>query len=298
MNIHQQTNMSSSSDQSKRKTWIIVVLGIVVVAFLSISVLPFFNTQANQQQANRNDAASSPNTPQSQQQQQNLADQARGYEAVLEKEPENESALQGLIQVRIQQGDIEGALVPLEKLADLNPEQEGYRILLAQAKQQIGDLEGASDAYRKILDDKPGNLRALQGVVDLMLQQDRPETAITELKDTLAVAETPDQDIDTTGVKLLLAQVYGRTEKYEGAIALYKEVADENPGDFRPVLGQALVQQRQGNDEVAKPLYEKAFNLAPPEFKDQIKQMTPLLTDENAAQPEENASPQPEESEE
>ena len=275
--------MSSSPNPSRRKTWILVVIGIIVVAFVGVSVLPFINSGGNEPQQ-----ANSSQSPQVQPQQEDLDAQARGYEAVLEKEPENESALQGLIEVRIQQGDIEGALIPLEKLADLNPEQEAYRILLAQAKQQTGDLEGASDAYRLILDEKPGNTRALQGLVDLLLQQNRPEAAIGELRDTLEVAENQETEIDTTGVKLLLAQVYGRTEKFDGAIEIYQEVANNNPADFRPVLGQALVQQRKGNEEAAKPLYEKAFNLAPAQFKDQIKQMTPLLTDENATPQSEN----------
>jgi tetratricopeptide (TPR) repeat protein len=286
--------MSSSPDKPQRKTWILVVIGIIVVAFVGVSVLPFLNSRGNQQQAGNPSPTSQ--QPQSQQQQEDLASQARGYEAVLEKEPENENALQGLIEVRIKQGDIEGALPPLEKLADLNPDQEAYRILLAQAKQQVGDLEGAAQAYRQILDQQPANARALQGLVNLLLQQDRPEAAIGELEDTLEFAKTSDTEVDTTGVKLLLAQVYGRTERFDGAIALYKEVAKNNPDDFRPVLGQALVQQRQGNEEAAQPLYEKAFNLAPPQFKDQIKQMTPLLTDENTTQPEsqpqENATPQ------
>ena len=273
--------MSSSSDKPKQKTWILVVIGIIVAAFIGVSVLPFLNSVGNQQQAN-NPASSSPST---EQQQQDLAEQARGYEAVLEKEPENESALQGLIEVRIKQGKIEAALPPLEKLADLNPDEDAYRILLAQAKQQVGELEGASNAYRQVLDEQPGNPRALQGLVDLLLQQDRPEAAIGELKDTLELAKNSDTEIDTTAVKLLLAQVYGRTEKFEGAIALYQEVAENNPNDFRPILGQALVQQQQGNKEAAKPLYEKAFDLAPAQFKDQIKQMTPLLTDENTSQP-------------
>ncbi|AFZ45465.1 tetratricopeptide TPR_2 [Halothece sp. PCC 7418] len=271
--------MSSSPDQKKNKTWILVVIGIIVVAFVGVSVIPFLNPDSPQQ-------ANNPSSAQTPPEQANLADQARGYEAVLEKEPDNESALQGLIEVRIQQGDIEGALPPLEKLADLNPDQQAYRILLAQAKQQVGDLEGAADAYRTILDNQPGDPRALQGLVDLLLQQNRPEAAIGELKDTLALAEGGNEDINTTSIKLLLAQVYGRTEQFDGAIALYEEVADSNPGDFRPVLGQALVQQEKGDDEAAKPLYEKAFDLAPAQFKDQIKQMTPLLTDENTTQPE------------
>lgn len=269
--------MSSSQDKQSKKTWILVVLGLIVIAFVGVSILPFLANRDQPQQAT-NGA--------NQQQQEELADQARGYEAVLEREPDNENALQGLLEIRLQQGDVEGAIAPLEQLADLNPEQEAYRILLAQAKQETGDVEGAASAYRYILDEQPGDPRALQGLVDLYLQKDRPEAAIGELEETLELAENNEIDVDTTSIRLLLAQVYARMDDFDRAIALYQELAEADPSDFRPVLGQALVKQEQGDEEAAKPLYEEAFALAPAEYKDQIRDMTPLLDDENAELPE------------
>lgn len=269
--------MSSSQDKQSKKTWILVVLGLIVIAFVGVSILPFLANRDQPQQAT-NGA--------NQQQQEELADQARGYEAVLEREPDNENALQGLLEIRLQQGDVEGAIAPLEQLADLNPEQEAYRILLAQAKQETGDVEGAASAYRYILDEQPGDPRALQGLVDLYLQKDRPEAAIGELEETLELAENNEIDVDTTSIRLLLAQVYARMDDFDRAIALYQELAEADPSDFRPILGQALVKQEEGDEEAAKPLYEEAFALAPAEYKDQIKEMTPLLDDENAELPE------------
>lgn len=269
--------MSSSQNKQSKKTWVLVVIGFVVVAFVGVSVLPFLANRGGEPQANN---------PQTEQQQEELADQARGYEAVLEREPENENALQGLLEIRLQQGDVQGAISPLEQLADLNPDQDAYRILLAQAKQQTGDVEGAATAYRTILDEQPGDTRALQGLVDLFLQEGRPEAAIGELEETLELAENNEIEVDTTSIQLLLAQVYARTDDFDDAIALYKKLSKEDPNDFRPILGQALVKQEQGNDEAAKPLYEEAFSLAPAEYKDQIKGMTPLLNDENAEVPE------------
>ena len=272
--------MSSSQDKQSKQTWILVVLGLIVIAFVGVSILPFLANRDQPQQAT-NGA--------NQQQQEELADQARGYEAVLEREPDNENALQGLLEIRLQQGDVEGAIAPLEQLADLNPEQEAYRILLAQAKQETGDVEGAASAYRYILDEQPGDPRALQGLVDLYLQKDRPEAAIGELEETLELAENNEIDVDTTSIRLLLAQVYARMDDFDRAIALYQELAEADPSDFRPVLGQALVKQEQGDEEAAKPLYEEAFALAPAEYKDQIKGMTPLLNDENAEVPEQES---------
>jgi cytochrome c-type biogenesis protein CcmH/NrfG len=68
---------------------------------------------------------------------QQLQAQARGYEMVLQREPENRIALQGLVEIRLQMKDFEGTIEPLETLVKLNPEQEQYKTLLATIKQQV-----------------------------------------------------------------------------------------------------------------------------------------------------------------
>lgn len=65
-----------------------------------------------------------------------LAEQARGYELVLEREPENPAALQGLADARIKMDDLEGAIAPLEKLVELYPEAEEIQALLSVVRQQ------------------------------------------------------------------------------------------------------------------------------------------------------------------
>ena len=68
---------------------------------------------------------------------QQLQEQARGYELVLQREPENSVALQGLVDARLQMNDWQGAIAPLEKLVQLQPQQAEYQALLAEVKVQV-----------------------------------------------------------------------------------------------------------------------------------------------------------------
>ena len=274
------------ASQKKRNPWLYLVLVVMVLALLGFTTVPIIGSFIGEKASANTGDISSDN-------QQELELQAKGYQLVLEREPDNQTALRGLIDIRLQQQDIKGTIEPLEKLTELNPNLAEYGILLAQTKQQLKDYEGAAAAYNSILDNNPGNILALQGMVELFLERDLPEKAISFLKDTLKNAKEanlarPDT-VDITGVELLLARIYTERQRYDEAIAIYDEAIRADENDFRPVLSKALVLQQQGLDEEAKPLFIQAVSLAP-EYKDQIVKM--------AGQPlEESQKPQPEEKE-
>ncbi len=261
---------------AKRNRWLVgAVLTVALAAFLSLSLLPILGSN-NSRRANSNGNPDQPGDPASMQAE--LESQARGYELVLEREPENQTALEGLVDTRIQMGDIEGVVQPLQKLVDLNPDVTDYAVLLAQTKQQIGDLEDSAQIYRDVLDQRPGDMNALQGLVALLVQQGRPQAAIGLLQDTLATAEQLSREgnprgIDTISVKLLLAQVFVEAEQTDQALSLYDETMAAAPEDFRPVLAKALVLQETGQSQEADSLFAQATAMAPAQFKDQIEQM-------------------------
>jgi tetratricopeptide (TPR) repeat protein len=265
--------------QQKRSRWIYFGLILTLLALLGFSSLPIV-TSIVQSQGALAQTKSTPVSNVSQQMLTQLESQAKGYQIVLEREPDNDTALKGLLDIRLKQGDIKAAIEPLEKLANLNNNLVEYTVLLAQAKQQISDFEGSAAAYRQILANNPLEPKALAGMAQLMLAQNRPEGAIGLLKDALQEAtelhskkENENESLDLTSIELLLGQVYAQQKRYAEAISIYDRAVSEDKGDFRPVLSKALVMQEQGKNPEAKSLLKTAFSLAPAIYKDQIEEM-------------------------
>ena len=84
-------------------------------------------------QNNSNSVSSNPDAASIEEQ---IQVQVRGYEKVLEREPENVTALEGLAQIYLQTGDPKKAIPTLEKLVEYYPEQPEYAGILEIIKQQ------------------------------------------------------------------------------------------------------------------------------------------------------------------
>ncbi|MEG3989214.1 tetratricopeptide repeat protein [Microcoleus sp. S28C3] len=113
--------------RSKRIQQILVLVSMVSFAGSTVFGLGklFSRPPAQQQPANVAVA-----------QESELAAKERGYELVLKREPENQTALEGLVNVRLEMKNGKGAIEPLEKLVKLNPDRADYKALLGQAKSQ------------------------------------------------------------------------------------------------------------------------------------------------------------------
>ena len=249
-----------------RHRWVInLVVAVSLLALTGFSLFPIFNLVLDGGAA----VATEPNSLSTAQASQIQA-QAQGYTQVLQREPDNQVALKGLLDARLQLGDIKGSLLPLEKIAALNPQTPDYTVLLAQTKQYLGDREGATASYRTVLATSPQNINALQGLVSLLIDAKRPEAATGAVE---AALKTVTVNTDTTALKLLLAQIYLTQQRNADALGIYDAAIETNKADFRPVLAKALVFKQMGNLTEAQSLMTAAVALAPAEYKDQIKQL-------------------------
>ncbi len=263
----------------KRNRWLVGgILFIAVAALIAVSIGPLIQAALDQNPGYDDSVPTATSTDR----QAELEGRANGYELVLEREPDNQAALEGLVEARIGLGDLAGAAEPLSRLAELNPQEPRYSVLLAQTKQELNDLEGAAQTYRSILTANPGNMAALQGLVALLVEQERPQAAIGLLQDTLETAEQSNKiqpgTIDVIAVKLLLGQVYAEQSRYDDAIATYDIAIQDAQAlggtvDFRPILAKGLILREIGKQDEAQPLFESALSLAPVQFKDRIQQL-------------------------
>ncbi|MBZ8180321.1 tetratricopeptide repeat protein [Oscillatoria salina] len=120
---------------SDKKKFKMIITLLSATAFLGSTIVGIYSMLAGstRQQV---EAASTTQTASIEQQ---LVEQEKGFERVLEREPENQFALQGLVDTRLKMEDFEGAIAPMEKLVELNPEQPEYNALLAAIEQQAAN---------------------------------------------------------------------------------------------------------------------------------------------------------------
>ncbi len=250
------------ASQSNQKRFVTVTVVVMLLALLSFSTVPLISSIIA---SNRSLKTGLPDA-----RTQQLESQALGYQLVLEREPDNQNAWRSLLDIRLQQGNIRGAIEPLEKLATLT-NQPDYLILLAQTQTVLQDKEAALDTYRTLVDTHPEDPRSLKGLVDFLMGEKRTQEAIDTVQKSLKAAAAPGSKIDLISTQLLLGEIYYLSAKFDEAMKIYEATAKLEPEDYRPILAKAIVLQEQGKHREAGPLFETAILKAPVQFKESIK---------------------------
>jgi predicted Zn-dependent protease len=158
------------------KRVLIISSGLV---FLALMVVPTLGLLKNN---NSNSAQSDQPGQQETIPPEKLQEMAKGYEKILEREPDNLTALQGLAQTRLQLKDYIGAREPLEKLYKQNPESLEVMLVLYGTRLQTNDVSGAKNI--------------LENLVKLYPQEPKFQEELTRLNQ--AIAEASKQKPPTT----------------------------------------------------------------------------------------------------
>lgn len=218
------TFMSEKSEQRKKIFQKVFVIGSGLV-FLVMMVSPLFGVLGNKSsQSNQSTNNSAALTKQ-------LTQIAQGYEAVLKREPNNVTALQGLAEAKIKLQDFKGAIVPVKKLSELDPNNPQYVTVLAQLYQKSNDIKGAiqiTKSVEKLLQADPNNLQLIQVLAQLYGQTANID-GISKLRKT--VEETVKKEPNNPQALQLLAQMRLANNDLPGAIETMKKLQGFYPQD-------------------------------------------------------------------
>ena len=131
------------------KRVLIVSSGLVFLALMVVPTLGLWkNNNSNSPQGNQSgQEATIPR--------EKLEEMVKGYEKILEREPDNPTALQGLAQARLQLKDFIGAREPLEKLYQKYPDNLEVMLVLYGTRLQTQDVSGAKSILEKLVKNYP-----------------------------------------------------------------------------------------------------------------------------------------------
>lgn len=73
-----------------------------------------------------------------------LKKEVKGYELVLEKEPDNRFALEKLVEIQLQLGNLSAALPLTEKLVKIDPQNTRYQDVLNIIKQGLAEEKSST----------------------------------------------------------------------------------------------------------------------------------------------------------
>ena len=179
----------------------IAAAGLGFLGFMAVPIIGLFGNSSSQQSIQP--SSQNLNQPQlGDAKRKELEAQAKGYSTVLEREPENTTALGGLAKARLELGDWQGALDPLEKLAAAYPDQPGIWGGIAQAQMNLQNWQGALEPLEKLLEqypeqpqlwqnlatvkirlgDLPGAIAATEKLVELNPNEPSYQTVLSQLK--------------------------------------------------------------------------------------------------------------------
>lgn len=131
--------MSQKKGKDTVKKVLIIISGLAFLLFSGSAVIrmilnpqtPSTNTQTSQV----NDSP-----------EERLKQQAKGYEIVLEKEPNNRFALEKLVELNLQLGNLQGAMPLMERLVKNYPDNERYQEVLTIINQGIEQQSNLSNS--------------------------------------------------------------------------------------------------------------------------------------------------------
>jgi tetratricopeptide (TPR) repeat protein len=158
---------------------------------------------------------------------------------MLEREPENEAAIEQLTQLLLDMGKSSEAIALLEQIVKRSP-TPGLLDLLGDAYTQMHEAAKAEQAYRKAIELEPGEAGHRRGLGLALLAEDKYQAALEQFK---KLAELEPDDADNY---LRMAQIYRQLHQLDLAEESLLQAKQRAPGSLEVTYYEATIYEAQG----------------------------------------------------
>ncbi len=187
----------------------------------------------------------------------NMIQAAQEAQLALETDPTNLRAQMLRGSALLREGNYDEAGFVLGRLLQQVPQSVDVRLELAYVALNKRRYAEAEASFRKILDGNPKEWRAIAGLVNTNLAQDRPDRALSILEDELQRSH------DAAPVRYMMANTALKTGRYDVAIENLRQLADQTVNSIDPQLQLADVYRLKGDLHNAITTLQRAAFLKP-----------------------------------
>jgi tetratricopeptide (TPR) repeat protein len=165
------------------------------------------------------------------------------------------AGLYGLADIFAQEHDSTNALATLSLALVLDPELDAARLKFAQMQNELGHTEEARAALQQIR--APSAYWASARVTEawMLVDADRKEEA-------LAIVQEAAQTGDRRATRAL-ADMYRNLMRYDEAVAIYDQMIQATPNEWRLYFARGVARERQGRWPEAEADFRHALELSP-----------------------------------
>ena len=184
---------------------------------------------------------------------ENQPDQAeKVLRGVLQRDSENEPALDQLSQLLIDEGRAQEAISLLTKAADDTSSPDLYGIL-GDAYSHAHDYAKAETAYRKAIEGDPSDASHRHGLAEAFMAQEKYSEALAQFKKLTQL------EPNSADNYLRMAELQRRLGQYDDAQASLTHAQQLAPGSLEVVYHQALLDEDQSHYDQAAKLFSDAI---------------------------------------
>jgi tetratricopeptide (TPR) repeat protein len=187
---------------------------------------------------------------------QNRHDEAeKVLQGIVQREPDNEPALEQLSQLLIDEGRSQEAIDLLTHTVDDSSSPDAYD-LLGDAYLKSKDYAKAEAAYRKAIEGDPDDPGHRHGLAEALLSQDKYADALEQYK------KLSQLEPDTADNYLRMAQLDRRLGNFDEAEASLLRAKQLSPGSLEILYNEALLYEDEGRyDDAVKVLTDAVAGL-------------------------------------